>query len=243
MGARGHQWFLPLDDQRRELAPLMDLMRNRNDWQPIRPFYESLVAGLAQDPSPEIDVVQSDTHYAPADHRIVLGLLDRGDRNEHGLERWLEVVHASFWHEFGHSQYSRKLDAGSNDERMELAANLLEDLRMERRLLANFGERARSWIRFNLLSDKDIASIPRFAANDGWEVVTTVIAGRGVAGVLTADEVEAIRSLDGEAAQAIKDLGPVWEDYVALADDEIAPPAITPLASALAPHVPRHWFA
>lgn len=208
----------------------------------VRPAYERLITALWEgEHPPSLQTGIWESHYVPAEHRVYLGLIDHGTEIEIGELRWARHLHATFWHEFGHSRHSRSLKS-LEDERLDLALGLLEDIRMERCLVRNFGERCRPWLRFNVLAEIDVDLLAQRTAADEWGALCTVICGRTCAGTVQDEDADQLRAVSASVAELAAELAPTWQAFAALEDDELSADRTRGLAEVIGPHVPAAWL-
>lgn len=148
------------------------------------------------------------------------------------LRRWLCDIHSTIWHEIGHVEHSPRLKNAqvdvdlrvidSEDPRLFVALDALEDTRQERATICGHGEGARKWLRHNINRGGGWEERARRTAETyGWPIAAAVYAARGTSGVLTAGEVKAFVDLDVIAAVAVEAQHEIWEAFAAIPDDEL----------------------
>ncbi len=222
--------------QKAEVSPLIAALEYDGTRAPVIPFYEALAAELAPHHPPTIELGTEESHYQPSAHKIVLDYLEPGQEVYIGRTLWAQRLTAAFWHEMGHAIHSRRI-ADPGDSETALALNYLEDIRLERRMVDDFGDRARAWLRFNALDNKADFAIEADADVFGWAPVATTFAGRRLAGTVLAADLDTLLARFPEAKEEISVLTPVWEAYLALEDDQLDLDHTMPWSEALAKRI------
>jgi hypothetical protein len=152
-------------------------------------------------------------------------------------ETWLRAVESHVWHEMGHELFSRNYEA-PNGKLPEIASNLLEDIRVERRLVETFGDQAQPALALNLrLSWPDDQAICQGAMRLGSTTVLTILVGRRHARTVSDGEADGVLAL-APGAVATSELRELWAQYSSLADDEVGEDSAKELAVALAGMLP-----
>lgn len=183
--------------------------------------------------------------YAWKSHRIDLFAGSVADAP--GLD-WLDLLHGEFWHELGHALYSRDLclrDPARTGV-LEEAENLLEDIRIERRLVKEHPP-TRAWLRANVIGRwyrEDVIRQRSQPSEPGWARIATILSGRAHSGVLTEREKQRLRQLfltlphvDGLQFVAVDE---IWKTYAELDDADAAGLRADELIEALAAYFTSH---
>lgn len=151
----------------------------------------------------------------------------------HGSIEWLGGLQAIFAHEMGHELYSG-YELPLEPRSTAAAAALMEDLRVERRLLGDEPS-FRPWLRLNLARAwPDCSAVRSQGEKLGWAVVLSLTAGRHAAGVVSDSELaklmDALPNAAVNQAAAIQD---IWAKFVLIADEDVAGTEATALAALL----------
>ena len=189
-------------------------------------FYRNKAVELSGDPGLCVDLVDDhkEASYVPDRHR--LDLFAGAVADAPGLD-WLDLLHGECWHELAHALFSQPQIWEGAQHRGELneAANLLEDIRIGRRLLEGHAD-ARSWLRANVAGRwflPEVIQARSDAAMNGWGRIATILCGRAHSGVVTAAESGRLRALFPEATpEAFAACDRVWAEYSALSDEDAA---------------------
>jgi hypothetical protein len=208
-----------------DLDPLLTAMQSERT-DAISSYYTTLARQLAARPDLEVLVADGDSYYELKTERLVVAAFARGDEHSLGTANWAAVLHGEFWHELGHVLYSQRIfefDPGGDPD-LEETANLLEDIRMERRLLREHRSEAEPWLRFTLLFDRSTDDLCDYAAIHGWPRICSAYYGRRHAGVIRSEEARLIAGISDETQAVVGELNATWAEFAALGDEEVNEP-------------------
>ena len=222
------------------LGPLAGL--EIDDEKAIVKMYQQLANALCDDPPSlafameSADMPGGGAGYVRTLHRIDLdpreGIDEPADID---TGRWRGYLHAQFWHEFGHSQYSRQLFEPSLAVEID-AQQPLEDIRAERLLVRDYPQ-SRPWLRANILARRSTAKWFIQLPEEDWLYEYFLSCARSYANVLTGEEAADIRErAPARYAQKFADLDEIVGAYAAL--DDPASLEAAKLIKALAQHLP-----
>jgi hypothetical protein len=141
----------------------------------------------------------------------------------------LALVHAIMWHEAGHLRHPnfgswlerlRDRDQNIAPRRLFAALQALEDLRVERELVAARPQAA-SWLRYQLGAFKGMVTLAVTCGGKtdcGWAMAATMTAGRAAAGIIDRDMLARITAADKRLAAQTSQLWELWKSYALLTD-------------------------
>ena len=160
--------------------------------------YRHIAIDISGDPAIRVAFVDTkeESGYAWKSHRIYL---HPGAVSDAPALDWLHLLHGEFWHELAHALYSRDLCTRepARDGALDDAENLLEDIRIERRLVEDHPP-TRSWLRANAIGRwyrEDIIRQRSQPTEHGWARIATILCGRAHSGVLTEPEEQRLAQL------------------------------------------------
>jgi hypothetical protein len=191
--------------------------------------YRQLAIEISGDPTLCVDLVdiKEEAAYDPSRHRLDLFAGASADAPE--LD-WLDLLHGEFWHELAHALYSQELiwEGPRRSGVTAEAENLLEDIRIERRLI-NEHEHSRSWLRANVVGRwyaEDVIREKSHPHDVGWARIATILCGRLHSGVITDGEATRLSRLflsfpevDVNEFDAANE---IWAEFAGLTDKEAA---------------------
>lgn len=209
--------------------------------------YRDMAIDISDDPAIRVAFVDTkeESGYAWRSHRIDLYAGSVADAP--GLD-WLDLLHGEFWHELGHALYSKDLCSREPARTgvLDQAENLLEDIRIERRLVEEHPP-TRSWLRANVIGRwyrEDVIRQRSQPAEHGWARIATILSGRVHSGVLTGLEKQRLAqlfmSLPHVERLRFAAVDEVWKAYAELGDADAAGPEVDELVEALASYFTSH---
>lgn len=178
----------------------------------------------------------TDKSFSEPGHRIQIGLFEVGDERSLGYDRWLAAQLGAFWHELGHELYTRPdtyVPVG-----LGVAFNLLEDGRIERRLVDEYPD-SKVWLEHNFLVSRSDEHMRDRVAEHGWPFEAVLIGSRIPSGVTTWADLDGVASRLHESPPAA-DLVNAWSMFASLPDDS-SPADRLPHLSSVDPIVPPQF--
>lgn len=136
---------------------------------------------------------------------------------------FVQATVSELWHELGHRLHSFDFEIPDLG-RLGVASSELEDLRIEARLVEQFGDKARAWLRYNFDRHLPTGSALSEAVDQLGEArVATRLVGRAAAGVIDAATAERLtRELKHVGASVDPTLTAIWRQYAAVRDNRIS---------------------
>jgi hypothetical protein len=203
--------------------------------------YRRKAVDISNDPSLCVDLVdeKEGAGYAYAKHRLDLFANATSDTPE--LD-WLDLLEGEFWHELAHALYSQELIwYGAHRTGVSLEAeNLLEDIRIERRLLEEHFD-AKPWLRGNVIGRwyrEETIREKSHPSEHGWVRIATILCARRYSNVVNNDEADRLERIftsfpevSGADFAAVED---IWKRYASLGDRETSEPLADELIGELA---------
>lgn len=189
-------------------------------WPTLADELQRVARGVAGSKMVEVFISDDHSHQVAGSDLISIGRYSGATKTSlGGLSEWLAMLRAHTVHETAHWLYTPRLP-DYEEPRQRDALNLLEDGRIERRLVEEHPETI-DWLYWNIWATRDTETLLHLANHHGWAREVIAVGTRVSAGVLDEEDLDRVVKLADGAVAYIEQLRSTWERYMRLDNDEL----------------------